>query len=300
MIMPKAFELSMLPVLLLFSATVMSCAWTATRSIHSVLPHSLGEWTAEGADEHYHRDTLFKYINGGAELYLTYGFTEVFVRRYADRSDSDINLEIYDMGSSADAFGIFSIEREDETIGVGQDSEFGGGLLRFWKDRFFVSILATGDVEEAESAMVALAKTVDRFLESVGARPDMVDMLPRDGLVEDSIRFFHTVDILNRQYFFSEENLLHLDRQTDCLLAEYSGGRGNAHLLVIRYADSQSAIAAYDTFLRVYMPEAGNAGAAQLENGAWTLAQRNGVFLSIVMDASDQDLGAKLLADVQR
>jgi hypothetical protein len=32
-------------------------------------------------------------------------------------------LDIYDMGNADDAFGIFSVEREDEEIGIGQDSE---------------------------------------------------------------------------------------------------------------------------------------------------------------------------------
>ena len=296
--MLRAFEIDIFLILLLFSITVVSCAWSNIKSVHSVLPASLGVWTAEDEDEYYHRDTLFEYINGGAELYLTYDFKEVFVRRYTDRADSEIILEIYDMRRSAEAFGIFSIEREDESIDIGQDSEFGGGLLRFWKDRFFVSILATGDVVKAEPVMIDLAGTVDRFIESEGSRPDLVYVLPQDGLENKSIRFFHTADILNRRYFLSEKNLLHLNRQTDCLLAQYRENLRKAHLLLIRYPDSASAKKACDTFLKIYLPEAVDSGVAQLENGTWTMVKRNESLLILVSDASEKDFGMNLLAEV--
>ena len=71
----------------------------------------------------YNRDTIYKHINGGAELYLAYGFKEVLVRKYLGPNNIEMVLDIYDMGNSMDAFGVFSTEREDDEAGVGQDSE---------------------------------------------------------------------------------------------------------------------------------------------------------------------------------
>jgi len=39
-------------------------------------------WTAAGQDSSYTRSTLFDYIDGGAELYLSYGFKDAINRRY--------------------------------------------------------------------------------------------------------------------------------------------------------------------------------------------------------------------------
>jgi len=298
--MPKTLEMNILLAVLLFSVGAASCAWNGTRSFSSVLPAALGEWTAEGRDERYHRDTLFEHIDGGAELYLTYGFVEALVRRYTDRGDSEIVLEIYDMGRSTEAFGIFTIEREDEDIGIGQDSEFGGGLLRFWRDRYFVSILATGDVVKAEPTMVVLAKAVDRHLGSRGPRPDLVGRLPHDGLDGGSIRFFHTADILNRRYYLSDENLLLLSRQTDCLLAEYDLGGTSARLLLIRYPDREAARRAHDTFLENYLPDAAETGVAQLENGNWSMVRRQEDLLVLVLESSTEAVGVTLLDGVTR
>ena len=36
-------------------------------------------------------------------------------------------------------------DREDPEAGIGQGSEYGFGLLRFWRNRFFVTIMTTGD-----------------------------------------------------------------------------------------------------------------------------------------------------------
>ena len=69
-------------------------------------------------------------MNGGAEVYLSYDFKRVRVRRYAGPDDGEIVLDVYDMGSSAEAFGVFSTSIEDPEVGLGQGSEYGAGLRR--------------------------------------------------------------------------------------------------------------------------------------------------------------------------
>ena len=101
----------------------------------------------------YGRDKLFDYMDGGAEVYLAFDFREVFVRKYADAAGNEIALDIYDMGSSREAFGIFSFDRQDPEAGIGQDSEYGLGLLKFRQGRYFVSITVSGDEKAAEKAI---------------------------------------------------------------------------------------------------------------------------------------------------
>ena len=92
------------------------------------LPSQVEGWKWDGKDVKYNSKTLFDYIDGGAELYLAYGFQNATVRRFEKLNQPSITVELFEMASSEDAYGVFSFERQDEAAGIGQGSEFGGGL----------------------------------------------------------------------------------------------------------------------------------------------------------------------------
>ena len=129
-------------------------------------------------------------MDGGAEVYLAFDFREVFVRKYADADGNEIVLDIYDMGSPAEAFGMFSCDRQDPEAGIGQGSEYGPGLLRFWRGRYFVSITVSGNEDKAEKAVLELGKAVAPLLGPDGAPPDMIKLLPAAGLQGGQDRLF--------------------------------------------------------------------------------------------------------------
>lgn len=264
------------------------------------LPKALSGWQAEAADERYDRATLYHYIDGGAELYLTYDFQQVVVRRYVQQQAPEIVLEIYDMNCSHDAYGIFSAERQDEEVGIGQDSEYGGGLLRFWKDKYFIAIQAIGDVPMAKPTIIDLGHRVAAAIPASGERPDLLPLVPPENLVNNSIRFFHDHTILNRQYFLASENILNLNRQTDCVFAPYQVGAGKSYLLLIRYPDKPPAETAYLSFLANYLPDALGTGFAQMENGTWAMVRSAGRHLIIVFDAPTQQWAADLISSVTK
>ena len=118
----------------------------------------VADWKWDGKEIRYNSRTLFDYIDGAAELYLAYGFQNLTVRRFETSSQPPVTLEIYEMASSEDAYGVFSFERQGEAIGIGQGSEFEGGLLRFWKGKYFVSIYGEGGGAEVESAILKMGR----------------------------------------------------------------------------------------------------------------------------------------------
>lgn len=278
----------------------MDCVEEVVKEPYHSFPREIRQWSVREDDRFYDRQTLYNYIDGGAELYLTYHFQEAFIRRFTKAGDpeTEIVLDVYDMGSSEEAFGIFSCEREDEEIGVGQDSEYGGGLLRFWKDRYFVSMVALGGEEEAKPVMMELARTVAEAIPSTGERPRLVSRLPGEGLVEDEIRFFHTMQCLNNRYFIASENILELDEETDCVFAAYERDRETGFVLLVQYVDERDAESAYGSFLQVYMPEADPSGSARMENGRWTLARTEGPYLFVVFDAPTREWGERILSEI--
>lgn len=269
-------------------------------SMYLSIPKQIREWQAVAADEIYTRETIYKYLDGGAELYLAYDFKEVFARKYSGPGDNELTLDIYDMGSAADAFGVFTSEREEDEAGIGQNSEYGDGLLRFWKNRYFVSILATGNDPSIETIVKEIGGLAAAAITSSGTIPDMIDCLPEQGLDKKRVRFFHTDLLLNKHYYVSDENILDLSSKTDCVLARYPiENQEPTYLLLVRYLTAGQAEKAYAKFLQAYMPDAQGSGCVKTENQRWTMAVRNREIITIVFDAATREKTAELSAAVK-
>ena len=264
------------------------------------IPTKAGGLTASGKDRTFNRQTLYDYLDGGAEVYLAFDFREVFTRKYAGPGGREMTLDIYDMGSPAEAFGAFSCDREDPPAGIGQESEYGPGLLRFWQGRYFVTVTASADDEAAAGAVLELGKDVVKQLGPPGPKPGLVSRLPAESLRPERTSFFHSAVNLNNRFFVASENLLRLDRSTDCVIAEYgAGGAEPVTLLVVRYPDAAGALAARQSFLASYLPEAGPDGIARTENRKWVSANVRADYLTVVFDAPSEDAAKKLGASVK-
>src|SRR3972149_6185506 len=142
------------------------------------LPSEAGGWKWDEKEMKYDSRTLFKYIDGAAELYLAYGFQNLTVRRFEKSNQPPLIVELYEMASSGDAYGVFSFEHQDEAVEIGQGSEFGGGLLRFWKGKYFVSIYAEGEGAEVESAILTMGKAAANSIPATGPEPKLVGFIP--------------------------------------------------------------------------------------------------------------------------
>jgi hypothetical protein len=286
-------------IVLLLSGLMVHCGGGNVNLSQSI-PMSVAGWQAGEEDETYDRDTLYGYMNGGAEVFLAFDFREVFVRRYGRDGADDIVLDVYDMGSPAEAFGLFSCDREDPAAGIGQDSEFGFGMLRFWRNRFFVTIMTHAEDESADAAILALGRAVAAELGPDADPPAMLSLLPTDGLIDDRTSYFHSNINLNNRYFIASENILDLGDDTECVFAEYQGdGAESVKFLVVSYPNSARADTALDSFIQGFMPEAGESGLAQMEDGGWTLAGVHDEYLSIVFDAPSEDSARRIESEIR-
>jgi len=284
----RSLSLASIPVLL-------SLAGGAVKDFGPQIPKQVLDWKASGPDAVYDRKTLYDYMDGGAEVYLAFDFREVFVRKYADAAENELVLDIYDMGSPAEAFGLFSCDRQDPEAGIGQGSEYGPGLLRFWRGRYFVSITVSGNEDKAEKAVLELGKAVAPLLGPDGALPEMLRILPSAGLQADKTSYFHNHVHLSNRYFVSSENILNLDEKTECLFAEYDSPGGDAgRLLVVRYPDADQAKAAASSFLKSFLPGADADGAGLNENKKWTMIKTRDNVLAIVFEGSSKDYAGRL------
>ena len=157
---------------------------TAGSQLANELPSSVEGWSAEGPATVYDPQSIYSYIDGHAEVYLAYGMSRCLARRYtAPEGESDLVLDIFEMGSPADAYGVFTHDTDGEPVGIGDGSLYRYGWLSFWQDRFFVSLMAEGESERAEQAVLELGRAVAALLPATGSSaPAIVSALPAAGV----------------------------------------------------------------------------------------------------------------------
>lgn len=252
-------------------------------SLRSYLPEKIGGWKAVGEPEFYDRETIFKYIDGAGEVYRQYDFRQLLVRKYTDESGLIITTELFDMGSPQDAYGIFSHSRDEVDAGIGQGSEFKGGLLSFWKGKYFACVYSDDQSAQSDDCVTDLAGEIDSLIPEEGDVPEIISYLPNEGLAESRIRFFHRNTSLNLHYFLSEENLLNLDDSTDVVFAEYVPD--GTRILLVCYPDTEAAGYAENRFKASYIPDADSSGSELIEGGKWVTARSVNRFVIIVLDS---------------
>ena len=293
-------------LLLVFSTTGTLSLLFARQSLadtlevlSSVLPRQTGPWNAQDPDSTYDAETIFDYIDGAGEVYRAYNMRRCLSRRYTAEDAPAIVLDIFDMGSSADAFGVFTHDRDGKPVNAGQEGLYRPGWLSFWKGRFFVSIFMERETEAAKEAAFALARAVDSLIGERGPKPQILGKLPPGGLEDQSVRYLHHPMLLNSHYYLSDENLLNLGPETDALLASYRREGKRARLLLAWYPGVEKAREAFRKFLALYLPEGGGKGAVRLENGRWSAAAVKGRLLAVVLDAESRSLAEDLLKEME-
>ncbi len=251
------------------------------------LPSEASGWKWDEKEIKYNFKTLFEYIDGAAELYLAYGFQNLTVRRFEKSNQPPIIVELYEMSSSEDAYGVFSYERQDEATGIGQGSEFGGGLLRFWKGKYFISIYADGEGKDVEQALLKMGRATANSIPATGSEPQLIGFIPgKDlGLVDKSIRYLKSHVLLNQRFFIAHPNILNLNRKTEAVLAQYLQDKQKTQFLLIRYPNLKEAGDAYQSFMKAYLPDAGGKNHSRTEDRKWTFSRQRNEFVLIVFGA---------------
>ncbi len=267
---------------------------TDAYSLRSIMPVAIDGFEAIGEPEFYDRDGIFKYMDGAGEIYRMYNFRQLEVMHLAQLDAPVISVEMFDMTTPADAFGVFSHVREEPEAGVGQGSEYRSGVLVFWQGRYFFSITTEMENESARAVMFHVAQFLSGRIKSAEGPPSLVQYLPGENLIAESVRFFRQNSSLNYHYFLADSNILHLGDQTEAVLAEYEPGQ--TYLLCIKYPGAAEALSAYENFLKTYLPDSSASGIKETQPGKWAVAENAGEFNLIVLDVSDPEIGRTLIS----
>jgi len=262
------------------------------------LPDQVAGWRRADS-EIYGPDDLYRYINGGAELYVAYGFAALVSQPYVDDDGEEIRLDVFDMGSPESAFGVFAHSREtvDRFVAPGVESEYAGGLLHFWKDRYYASTLGYPATETRTTVIRELARRIAAGIDGDCQWPGVVALLPAADLIPTSVRYFRHPAWINDYHRFSSENLLNIGADTEVAMARVrpaTDGEQAAVLVAVVYPSPEAAAAAARQFTNALLPEAAD-GLRQENDGGWLGCLHAADLVVVVADAPDRVTAAGLL-----
>jgi len=286
----RAFMTLMAVLFLLAQAGFAEGKGTMDRTV--VWPSEAGGWKKAGEAVGYRGRAIFDYIDGAGEVFIAFNYRELAVLRYERAGRPPIVAEVYEMGTPQDAFGVFTWDRHDPEAGIGQGSEFGGGMLRLWKGRWFFGVYGEGEGKEQEEAVLEIGRKLAASVAWDGGPPRLMEALPEERRVADSVRFVRSHVLLNQRCFIARENILGLAPDTEAVFARYDLGKERTFLLLVAYPTESRAKSALAAFGRAY--ELDGTGMVRAE-GAWTGARLEGRRLIIVINAPEAGAAVRLM-----
>ena len=247
-------------------------------------------------------EDMYKYMDGGAELYFAYSFKSLAVKKYKNKKSLTMLVEVYEFDTSENAYGIYSFDTVGDKLDIGQDAVYGHGLLRFWKDKIFVQVFAEEEYLELEEDVLVFGRQVNSRILKTGSKPYLLSLVPNEDLVPDSLHFFHQNICLNNIYYIPESTALKLSEQTDAVTAQYAlGGKKPARLLLIEYPDESEARQAFESFSASYFQgESINAdlriNTVRMAENEYNSITLNRNFVILVLEAQHANLCKRLVA----
>jgi len=152
----------------------------------------LDGWSLSEAPQTYLPETLFEYIDGAAESYLGYDFQRLVVGQYTrDGASEALTVELYDMGSLRNAFGIYSTERYPESrfLQTGVQGYIEEGALNFFSGSYYIKLMCFDCGAGAEQVLLQAARLIaDRIADPAGF-PPLLAAFPGQNRVADSEKF---------------------------------------------------------------------------------------------------------------
>ncbi|HSD66783.1 MAG TPA: DUF6599 family protein [Vicinamibacteria bacterium] len=262
------------------------------------LPDEAAGWKAAAPARRYDRQTIFEYIDGHGEVYLAYGMTACDTRRYAGpEGEGEVVVDVFDMATPADAFGVYTHSREGDPADVGQGGSYGYGTLFFWKGRYFVSVYAERESGRARGAVMALGRAVAASVGETGEAPALARRLPRAGLDETSLVYLRHPRILEAHVPVGPDNPLGVGPQAPAVTGRYRTGGGAADLVVVEYPDEATAEAAAAGFAARFLDGERPARGDDGWRAAATLAPRVRAY---VLRAPSREAALLLLAEGEK
>lgn len=281
--------------LLLITSVTESYSMAKDSALLSLLPEQMQDYTPSEKQVFQTDVELYDYINGGAELYLHYGFQKLAKKEYTADKRPRIKAEIFDLQSAKNAFGVFSYSRDTANVAIGQGAQYFGGSLIFWQDNYYVSIYTPKETAASKRAVLEMAHTISRAIKSTGPLPPLISALPEKNRVHGSVLYFRYHGWQNKYRYISNDNIFRIDDNVDAVLAQYGAAPDRYYLLLLEYPDKKQAQKAHKNAKKQLKAMKATRRITKEKPGKWLGHERTGQMLMAVFDAPEKATAAYLL-----
>jgi hypothetical protein len=153
-------------------------------------PEVLG-WKQSGEIQTFVPKTLFEYINGAADLYLSYDFKELKVAEYVNEKKASVIVDVYRFATPTHAFGIYSQERLPDMnfLNIGVQGYVEKNLLNFLTGTYYTKMNSFNTGSEDQEVLLTFGKKVTEHLGEKGSFPSLLAAFPPEGKVKNSKKF---------------------------------------------------------------------------------------------------------------
>jgi hypothetical protein len=264
----------------------------------------LGTWKPEGDPQVFRGDELYVYIDGGADIYLEYGFAQALVQDYQDRSGQRATLEIFEMASAESAFGIFTFKTGPggKEIDLGDECRLADYYLNLRKGSLVITITGLDPETATEEGLLFLARAVGAKIKIGAARPPLAGRLPEEGLRPQSLRFFKGPLGLSNSDRLAAGSVFGFERGVK---ADYDPGYS---LILLEFPDEPTAARRFAESIRLFSqvkklviaPNEGSRFEGSYEKGSSVSGELRGRFIVLITGASSAGQARKVIDRLAR
>jgi len=161
-------------------------------------------WKQSGEIQTFSPKNLFEYINGAADLYLSYDFQELQVAEYQNEKKASVTIEVYRHKTPIYAFGIYSQERLSDAnfLDIGAQGYSEPDVLNFVSGSYYVKMSSYKTGPEDQGVLPAFAKKAEENLGAKGSLPSILSAFPKEGKRENSEKFV-SIKFLGYSFLYS-------------------------------------------------------------------------------------------------
>ena len=247
-------------------------------------------WQRSVEVQFFSPETLFDYIDGAAELYLSYEFRELQVAEYKNKEGATLLVELYRFRTPLHAFGIYSQERppEGNDLKIGVQAHREGNSLNLIAGECYAKVSGYNMGPSGQEVLETLAKRVVEKLGTKGSLPEILKCFSEKGKKPDSEEFI-AKDFLGYSFFHS------------AFRVRYSHADRTFSLFIMEARDSKDCREMVSQYARLTnlpereLKEAGSLVVRDPHHGEVAFAWR-GRYLWGVLDLPEGGLRAEVLA----
>jgi hypothetical protein len=134
--------------------------------------------TAQEQPAFYDSSSLYQYMDGAADILQAYDVQALFHQDYK-AGPVEFTVDIFDMGTLENAFGIYAAERSPkyDFVTIGAEGYRDEGILNFFQDRYYVKLAGFG--AGADPVLRQFALAISERIGGDKAFPAFLSRLPQ-------------------------------------------------------------------------------------------------------------------------